>query len=615
MGLLKRVFEKAWGRDTGQVSGDGINADAAFLDLHEYSNRNIYFGKESWICSNSDSPGQLSEADRFYSSIIEKIDQLSGREIREAARRLWSEEPDSARSCCLMAYGLRLSGRPAEAEETLKAWMRRNGEDAVFLIHLARLYAESGDQPRAELTLWRALKLDPNEIHAVEWFTSIHRERFGQSEYLRALEQLTSFPGSWRPQLWLAQALLEDGQFDKARRYYQHALSVLDEVPSEVMMSISEALGNAGRIVDIITLLGDRFKPEIHGLRVASNLLRAYLELKDPEKALEVLRQLFALKRPEWAEQLRYWAEQIDSQLASQTKRSSSKASPVSVLTLENPVWAHHLANSNLLLPPKGDKAVRIAFLSCSFSGPAESTGTSEGDDRWTRLVPLFLAEQVHMLTTARCLALVTIKTGGSGFYVATTPFGKQALRKMGHKVDADFVVHGHIDAGQTPWEITLNLESVEDSGSSDALVGSLQPSNPGNDLLELSRRIQRMILKEAGVHRSLRPIDYRLPLGECFNSYLDGLCDSLTLSAAVHNWSPGLLYDERSLLDRLLNLALEDTSSDVARLMFVGALAKSKASGSGVFSHYESSARKLLQDYPLTGIAAQSAEATLNEL
>jgi len=109
-----------------------------------------------------------------------------------------------------------------------------------------------------------------------------------------------------------------------------------------------------------------------------------------------------------------------------------------------------------------------------------------------------------------------------------------------------------------------------------------------------------------------LRPIDYRLPLGDCFNLYLDGLCESLTLSAAIRNCSPAMLYDERSLLDRLLNLALEDTGSDVTRLMFVGALAKSKASGSEVFKQYETPVKRLLQDHPLTGFAGESAEKTL---
>ena len=79
-----------------------------------------------------------------------------------------------------------------------------------------------------------------------------------------------------------------------------------------------------------------------------------------------------------------------------------------------------------------------------------------------------------------------------------------------------------------------------------------------------------------------------------------------------MRNCSPAMLYDERSLLDRLLNLALEDTGSDVTRLMFVGALAKSKASGSEVFKQYESQVKRLLEDHPLTGFAAESAEKTM---
>ncbi|RPJ53607.1 MAG: hypothetical protein EHM23_30630, partial [Acidobacteria bacterium] len=559
MDLLKRVLEKAWGRDNRQgLESQGVTEDPGFLDLYENSSRKAYFGKESWAVGESHSAAP-SSADTLYLEIVEGLDRATGRELLEKTRRLREMDPDAARTSCLLAYVLLLNGRLDEAEETLKSWMRRNGEDAIFLVHLARIYADKGDQTRAELTLWRALKRDPNEIHAVEWFTSIHRDRFGHNEYVRSLQQLTSFPGGWRPQLWLAQAMLEEKQWDQARRYYQQALSVLEEVPSDVMRTMSEALGNAGREWDIVDLLFGHFNAEKHGLIGGNNLLRACLGLKDTEKALAILKELNALKRPDWREQLQYWAERIDQELSAQKNPKGLMTSPVSVLTLENPVWSHRLADPDLLLPQKGDKAVRIAFVSCSCK--LLDTVASVGDDaerRWARLIPLFLAEQVHMLTTAESLTLITIKTGGSGFYSPEEPFKKEAIRKMGRKVEADYLLSGHIDATQTPWEVRFDLEGLGNEGCQQSMVGTIQPGNPGSDLLELSRRVQRVVLEAAGVHRSLRPIDYRLPLGDCFNLYLDGLCESLTLSAATRNCSPAMLYDERSLLDRLLNLALE---------------------------------------------------------
>ncbi len=611
MDLLKRVFERAWGRDNRQGPESESVTNPGFLDLYEDSSRKAYFGKESWTAGESAS-AEPSSADTLYLQIVESLDRLTARELLEKTRRLRQIDPDAARTSCLRAYVLLLNGRLDEAEETLKSWMRLNGEDAIFLVHLARIYADRGDQTRAELTLWRALKRDPNEIHAVEWFTSLNRDRFGQHEYLRALEQLTSFPGSWRPQLWLAQAMLEERLWDKARRYYEQALSVLEEVPSDVMRTMSEALGNAGQISEIVRLLFSHYKAERHGLIGGNNLLRACLELKDTEKALAILRDLYSLKRPDWREQLQYWAERIDQELASQKNPKAATTSPISVLTLENPVWSHRLIDSDLLLPQKGDRAVRIAFLSCSCKMPGGQNGHAEAERRWARLIPLFLAEQVHMLTTAESLTLVTIKTGGSDFYAGQEPFKKEALRTMGRKVEADYLLSGHIDATQTPWEVRFDLEALSEAASQHSLVGTMQATNAGADLLEMSRRLQRLVLEETGVHRSLRPIDYRLPLGDCFNLYLDGLSESLTLSAAIRNCSPAMLYDERSLLDRLLNLALEDTGSDVTRLMFVGALAKSKASGSEVFKQYEVQVKRLLEDHPLTGFARESAEKTL---
>ena len=66
------------------------------------------------------------------------------------------------------------------------------------------------------------------------------------------------------------------------------------------------------------------------------------------------MRDLYALKRPDWREQLQYWAERIDQELSSQKTPKAAKTSPISVLTLENPVWSHRLIDSDLLLPRKG---------------------------------------------------------------------------------------------------------------------------------------------------------------------------------------------------------------------------------------------------------------------
>jgi hypothetical protein len=335
--------------------------------------------------------------------------------------------------------------------------------------------------------------------------------------------------------------------------------------------------------------------------------------LKDTDTALCILRDLYTLKRPDWREQLQYWSERIDEELSSQKEPKAVRTSPVSVLTLEDPVWSHRLVDSDLLLPQKGETAVRVAFLSFSCKTPDTQHSERGADEhKWVRLIPLFLAEQVHMLTTAESLMLIMIKTGGSDFYSPQEPIKKEAVRKMAHKVEAHYLLTGHIDATQTPWEVRFDLEGLGEEKSQHSLVGTIQPTNPGGDLLELSRRLQRVVLEETGVHRSLRPIDYRLPLGDCFNLYLDGLCESLTLSAAMRNCSPAILYDERSLLDCLLNLALEDTGSDVTRLMFVGALAKSRASGSEIFRQYETPVKRLLQDHPLTGFARESVDKTM---
>ena len=53
MDLLKRVFERAWGREHRQGPESQSVTDPGFLDLYEDSSRKAYFGKESWAVGES----------------------------------------------------------------------------------------------------------------------------------------------------------------------------------------------------------------------------------------------------------------------------------------------------------------------------------------------------------------------------------------------------------------------------------------------------------------------------------------------------------------------------------------------------------------------------------
>ena len=112
------------------------------------------------------------------------------------------------------------------------------------------------------------------------------------------------------------------------------------------------------------------------------------------------------------------------------------------------------------------------------------------------------------MLTTAESLTLVTIKTGGSDFYAGQEPFKKEAIQKMGRKVEATYLLSGHIDATQTPWEVRFDLEGLNDDAAQHSLVGTIQPANAGADLLEMSRRLQSSCSKRlASTARCVRLI------------------------------------------------------------------------------------------------------------
>lgn len=623
MGFLKKLFGKDSKQNHSQSKTvEEMRADPNLIQIYDEYGREMFIDKETW--RKDVLPGTITEnwnkPDELYGVIVGALNDGFYQDVIKAAKHLYQIDPIPVRGYCILGIVMMKNGKLDEAENILNSYTEKFGEEGVVVTNIAKVQAERGQPDIAEKTLWHALELDPNQDNAVEWWSAIHHERSGKEGYVAALEKVAELNGSWRAQLWLARVALENQDYKMAREFHNVVISTLQTLPSEVMMQISGDLGNAGRISDIVELFGKRFDPEQHGLMVGNNLIKAYIELNDLNNARQVIAKLYELNRPDWKEHLKFWEEQIDQASGRYGPLNGEPKISITTLSLIWPIWAHKLSSLDTLLPKKKDDAPTVSFISssCEYADMSEKPVQQKTDKEGTlsRAIPLFLTEQVQMTTSAKAVMLTPVIAGDGSFVLSAKPWPQDSLLEMARGSNVDYILSGHLVAHGTMWDFQATLVNVKEATVVEKFSQSIDAHNPAKNVRKLSERVKELLSQHCNVITLKPPIKYQLPQKEIFNMYLDGISQSLALSVATANESDGnQLYGERSMFDYLLNLALDDTNSDISRLMFVSALAKNKAYGSNIYPDYRKKVEKLLRDHPLSGVAAVVAEKTLAEL
>lgn len=130
---------------------------------------------------------------------------------------------------------------------------------------------------------------------------------------VEAWQRVAALPGSWHAQLWLARAALESHNTPHALAYYRESLSRVGEtVPAEFLQQMSGDLGIHGRLTEALELTEPHFVPELHGLQVGNNLIKANIELGHLQRARQILNQLRTQSRPDWRPHLEHWDSEIE---------------------------------------------------------------------------------------------------------------------------------------------------------------------------------------------------------------------------------------------------------------------------------------------------------------
>lgn len=284
------------------------------IQLFDESGRQIYVTKEQW--RKDMLPGILKKSwdnpDQLYAIITGSLNDGFFQDLLDASRHLFEVDTIPARGTCVYAINLMKLGHLDEAEKVLRSYIAKHGEDGTVLTNIAKVQAERNQHELSEQTLWHALEVDPNQHNGLGWLMAIYNERAGKEASKQALLRIAQYPSSWRAQLWLARAALEQNDIAKATALYNESLlRVPKPVPADLLMQMSGDLGRAGRLRELLDLTEPHFNLKFHGLTVGNNLIKAHLDLGELESAQAILNQLSALNRPDFKATLNFWEAEI----------------------------------------------------------------------------------------------------------------------------------------------------------------------------------------------------------------------------------------------------------------------------------------------------------------
>jgi tetratricopeptide (TPR) repeat protein len=552
--------------------------DERLIRVYDQFGRKVEIGRESWrkdvllpnLAANRDKP------DALYGLIVGALNDEFGADVLESARYLAGTDPQPQRGATVLGVVLLQLRDFAGAREVLEGAIAKYGENSYLLANLARAY-ESTDPERAQELIWRALALDPNEETSLNWMIATANAKGGQPAVLAAYARAAALPGSWRALLWLARHALEGGDLREATRLYEQVLAGVRPVPADLLMQMSGDLGNRGHTELLVRLTQPHFDLAEHGLTVGNNLLRAYIDLGLLAEARKLLEQLYTQQRPDWREHLIAWEQKLDDA----QKRYGEVTAPLEIvlMKLEQPVWTRGVLGFESVLPVKAASAPRVHIVCASGEGPAHAG--SDGKvvsqptndlGRIARALPMFLAEEIFLRTSARAAFLLPWMKQG-GFILSAQPWTRGFL-PPDHS-PPDVIVFTHIDATHSPWLLRV---SIEQPARPDARTVSFEQvfelKSAAHDVITLLNDLMPRLTILLALRREETPAGLATPAPELLPGYLTAIEQALAVGLAARMPAgESFLHQERAIFDHLFDVALQGAAQLRPRMLLVNAL------------------------------------------
>lgn len=520
-----------------------------------------------------------SEPEHLYLLILNSINDGFLAEILPAAQHLHQTDPIPARGTCTYAIALMESGQLTEAEQVLLDFLKKHEDEGSVLTNLAKIYSLRNQPEQAEQTLWRALQAEPNLDHGLAWFVQIH-----EADATGALERIAALPNAWRARLWLARGQILSGNLPRALELYEEAIVLApNPIPGDFLMQMSGDLGGNGHLAELIALTTPHFVPELHGLPVGNNLIKANFDSGNIAAAAAIREQLARFNRPDWQAPLAFWEQEIArvhaaiQQPAAIQPPSQPAQIQVGMIRIDGPIWMPAGSPGQQLFADKPTGGPSVTFLGGTAETPPRQPGPIDpnildGPGRMSRALPLFLAEQIDMRTAAAGRALLPWAVGDqAGFIVSGAAWSEQAAAQSvaPEAQRSDYVVTVHIDARVEPWTAELVFLRTADGARIGELDAEFPSTNPEQALPGLADQVVELLGGASG------PRGYQAPLGTGFTPYLARLEQLLAVRCAAMPGVPDhFLQGERDILTGQLTAAAVDPDNLASRLLLIETMA-----------------------------------------
>lgn len=557
------------------------------------------------------------QPDALFPALAQALQLGFAADVLDHAAHLSATDPRPERGPVLHAAALILSGRAADALPLLEGLLARLGENADALARLGQARVALGDRDGSAEALWRALQADPNHDLALGLYQGLRREQGGEPAALAAFRQVADLPDAWRARLWLARDRLEQRDLAAALALYDEAFDRAPRpVPGDLLQQITGDLGNHAHLPELLRLAAPYYDPAKHGLPAGLNLVKAYHDLGQLDAARRLLDRLRSLGRADWAAHL----SAFETELAKtrQATADAPKPGPVAVtlLAVEGPVWLPPDSPAAELYPAKADDAPLIAFIGGTAAlppppaDPRQAQLQADGPARFSRALPLALAEQVELVTPGYARTLVAWMTQPRpGFILGGAPWDDATAARHARSAEdpADYLVVVHLLATNRPLTVEVRLLRTIDAARLATFTIPCPAEDPGRVMPELAAAVLRTLAE----HADLAVGEPSLPPPEHLTPYLIGLEQLLAIRTSPLAPDEDAARRERAILEARLRLCLELPSSLPARLLLAHTAHALRKTRPALFAEFRDRLQLLQQEHALP----EPAQAVLARL
>ena len=611
------MFNKLFGKKSQNLnaSADSQKMDPAkdpnMIKVFDEYGRELFITKQQWrdnvLLGNLEN--ERNHPEQLYNLIVGAIQDGFAADVIPFAEHLKTIDPIASRGATILGIVYMEVNRLDDAQQVFESFIAQNGEDGIVITNLAKVYSHRGDNARAESMLWHALELDPNQENGLGWYAIMQKERDGEGADLDAYRRVAKLPQSWRARLWLARDALQRKDLATVDALYNEALTLANRpIPSDLLMQMSGDLGNAGYLAEIIRLVSPHFDVAFHGLQVGNNLIKANLDLGQIEEARRVLERLYSQKRPDWKQMLNYWETEIaKAKVSTQSKQTSPEQLSVSLIGIEGPLWMRDGSPFASLQQTKSTDAARVAILGSTaiFEHSSEAPGPqlTDAPGRFSRAIPLKLAELIHLSTDAVGFTLIPWLTG-QGFALFGQAYDDASLSNLAGKGEraSDFIVGFAVNATQSVWKLNMWIVRYADGKRLEEKIVDSPIEKIGAAVEQLSETLNQWLVVHAGVHKVSPPDWYQKLPQQDEQDYLVRLEQQLAVLCknfeAKDDFS---LYNEREILDGTLQLCLRQPLNPRVRMLYAQTLRQMKKARPEVLLEYKDKTERLEQKYPLS--------------